>query len=88
MSPQSVGEQHREMSIGLFVGFVLRTRGSALLCSQVPEEAYPDVLGVPEPERDERRGRAAVQLRTHPQATHAKRRLRRECLLFPDCFLL
>lgn len=50
---------------------------------QVPEEAGADLLGFPQPGRDERRGGAAVQLAAHAEAADAERRLRGENLETP-----
>lgn len=50
---------------------------------QVPEEAGADLLGFPQPGRDERRGGAAVQLAAHAEAADAERRLRGESLETP-----
>lgn len=49
-----------------------------LINRQVSQEAGADLLGFPQPGRDERRGRAAVQLAAHAEATDAERRLRGE----------
>lgn len=46
--------------------------------SQVSKEAGSDLLCLPEPGRDERRGRAAVQLPAHPEEAHSERGLRGE----------
>lgn len=48
------------------------------LALQVPKETGTDLLGVPEPGRDERRRRSAVQLAAHAEEAHPERRLRGE----------
>lgn len=55
---------------------------------QVPEEAGADLLGFPQPGRDERRGGAAVQLSAHTEAADAERRLRGENLDPPPRWML
>lgn len=51
---------------------------SPLINLQVPEEAGADLLCVPQPGRDERRRRPALQLAAHAEAANAERRLRGE----------
>ena len=62
-----------------FIGFA-RAWHVCLLSAepQVPQEACADVLGVPQPGWDERRGGAALQLSADAEEADAERRLRGE----------
>lgn len=59
-------------------GFKIKNHSVYLPLPQVSKEAGTDLLRLPEPGRDERRGRSAVQLAADAEEAHSERRLRGE----------
>lgn len=75
----STGETQRQVENTGFSssGFKIKNH-SVCVSPQVSKEAGTDLLCLPQPGRDERRGRSAIQLAAHAEEAHSERRLRGE----------